>query len=666
MLRVACFLILLAVLQSAPAHSAVPFVSPADRPVARAEQPWPANSFVTLAYHDVADVVADQRYLAVRTANLIEQFAWLRENGYHPVSVEQILAARSGGAPLPPRAVLLTFDDGYASFYQRVFPLLKASGWSAVLAPVGVWIDTPAEKAVDFGGLETPREQFLTWDQIREMSASGLVEIGAHTDALHYGVLANPEGNKQPAAATYRYSEASATYESARDFKQRLEHDVQAITGKIRAVTGRVPRVWVWPYGAASGEALEIVRAHGYQMALTLEDGLGNTSDLLNTPRILIANDPDISHFANAVVSAREWRVLRAAHVDLDYVYDPDPAQQARNFDKVIQRIHDMRVNTVFLQAFADPLGDGLVRSVYFPNRHLPMRADLFNRAAWQLRTRAHAKVYAWMPVLAFDLAPQHERVQSMADGAGGRAPLRTGYPRLSPFSQEARTQVGEIYEDLARHAAFDGLLFHDDAVLSDYEDASAPAMAAYQAQGFPADLSQVRSDPALAAKWSDFKSRTLTGFTLDLANRVKAIRGPQIKTARNLFALPVLDPEATQWFSQDFDQFLAAYDWVVPMVMPLMEGVPEAQIGPWLDRIVDAVAARPEGLARTVFEVQAVDWRGESATPVPDARLAAWLRRLQIRGARNLAYYPDNFATDHPDVLNMRAAISDYWFPLP
>ncbi len=41
------------------------------------------------------------------------------------------------------------------------------------------------------------------------------------------------------------------------------------------------------------------------------------------------------------------------------------------------------------------------------------------------------------------------------------------------------------LYEDFAGHAAFDGRLFHDDALLSDYEDASAPAITAYQQAGF-------------------------------------------------------------------------------------------------------------------------------------------------------------------------------------
>ncbi len=48
----------------------------------------------------------------------------------------------------------------------------------------------------------------------------------------------------------------------------------------------------------------------------------------------------------------------------------------------------------------------------------------------------------------------------------------------------------------------------------------------------------------------------------------------PQVKTARNIFALPLLEPESEAWFAQNLDDFLAAYDWTVPMAMPLMESV--------------------------------------------------------------------------------------------
>ena len=56
-------------------------------------------------------------------------------------------------------------------------------------------------------------------------------------------------------------------------------------------------------------------------------------------------------------------------HVDLDYVYDPDPAQQTKNINTLIQRVYDMKISHVFLQAFSDPLGNGTINALYFPNR---------------------------------------------------------------------------------------------------------------------------------------------------------------------------------------------------------------------------------------------------------------------------------------------------------
>src|SRR3546814_7094173 len=70
---------------------------------------------------------------------------------------------------------------------------------------------------------------------------------------------------------------------------------------------------------------------------------------------------------------------------------------------------------------------------------------------------------------------------------------------------------------------------------------------------------------------WTRLKSRALVDFTAELTARVRKIRGPDVKTARNIFARPILEPESEAWFAQNLDDFLAAYDWTAPMAMPLM-----------------------------------------------------------------------------------------------
>lgn len=665
LLRTATGLLAMLLLSSC-ASNAPAFNPPELRPQSNAEQPWQENTYLVLAYHDVEDSKPDQRFISVRTDHLKQQFAWLRENDYQPVTVDQVINAGKGGPPLPPKAVMLTFDDGYRSFYTHVLPLLKAYQWPAVLAPVGVWVDTPPDQDVDFGGEPIPRERFLNWDEIKEIDESGLVEIGSHTNDLHYGILANPQGNKQPAAAAHRYDPTTGLYETEAAYKKRLNADIQQISTKIQRVTGKPPRVWVWPYGAASGTAEELVRKAGYELVMNLGAGIARVDQPDRIPRILISNDPILESFVSASIKMENDSMMRVVHVDLDYVYDADPEQMERNLGDMVQRIADLQISTVFLQAFADPEGDGLIKSVYFPNRHLPMRADLFNRAAWQLASRAKVDVYAWMPVLSFDLAPSISRVTRWDPNTGTVAIDPDQYRRLSPFDPQARQQIIEIYQDLARNAMFNGVLYHDDALLSDFEDAGHYALDAYRAAGLPDHIEQLRSDPDTLQRWTRFKSRYLIDFTKTLTQHVRDIRGPHIKTARNIFAEPILRPDSEAWFAQNLDDFLETYNWTAPMAMPLMENVSEKQAERWLDQLVDAVASRPGALHKTVFEIQGHDWSANNGEPrqVPSETMVLWLRRLQARGAHNFGYYPDDFVQNQPRLDVIRPALSNSWYP--
>ena len=659
-----CCLVFGLLLCGACAQQAAPFTPPSERPKAVNEKPWPKNHFLGIAYHDVEDRDPDQAVVAVRTERLIEQLAWLHNNGYQPVTVDQILAARSGGAELPPKAILLSFDDGYASFYTRVMPILRSYQWPALLAPVGAWIDTPADQPVDFAGTPRPRSDFLTWQQVREISQSGLVEIAAHTNDSHLGIPANPQGNTQPAASTRRFDAKTGTYESEAQFKARMTADVDAISEKIRAATGYKPRVWVWPYGSADGASLSVIDKHGYSMALTLDVGLDGVNDLLSSPRYLVNSDPDGHMYADSIVGVQRVDAMRVMHIDLDYVYDPDPVQQDLNIGKLVQRVADMGPNIVFLQAYADPKGDGLVHELYFPNRHLPMRANLFNRVAWQLKTRSRVDVYAWMPVLSFALDSKLPRVTRWDPKTGTVAPDQKQYRRLSPFDPNVRQLIGDLYEDLARTTPVNGVLFHDDAILSDFEDASPAALKAYAAAGLPDNIAALRADPAVMQRWTRFKSRYLIDFTKELAARVQTQRGPQVKTARNIFAEPMLNPSSESWYAQNLDDFLQAYDWTAPMAMPLMEGQEVATSNAWLEKLVATVKARPGAMERTVFELQGKDWRTPEAPDISGAQLVEWMNVLKRQGVSSFGYYPDNFLENSPDLKTVRPALSNQWSP--
>jgi biofilm PGA synthesis lipoprotein PgaB len=621
---------------------------------------WGANTYRVLCYHDVQeDVRVKPDPFAVDTAQLVAQFAWLRENGFHVIGVDDVIAAHEGKRALPDKAVLLTFDDGFRSTYTRVFPLLRLFNYRAVIALSGHWLDAPEGGTVEYDGKQVPRNAFVSWEQVAEMTASGLVEVASHSFDLHRGIPANPQGNLIPALVAYRFD--AGRYEDDRAHAGRVRADLVRNSALIEARTGRAPRVMMWPYGQDSGLAIAIARDLGMALAMNLDGGTNEAgADLARIRRDIVTNNPALNDFIAMVNKPARVLPQRVVHVDLDYVYDADARQQQANLDRLLDRIRALRVTTVYLQAFSDPDGNGQADALYFPNRHLPMRADLFSHVAWQLSTRALVKVYAWMPVMAFELPSDNPAAELSVQSSDPAAPASGGrYRRLTPFSAEVRETVGEIYEDLARHARFDGLLFHDDATLDDFEDASPAGRQAYEQWGLPVSLDAIRADPALMARWTRHKTAALIAFTGELTERVRRYQG-SIKTARNLYARTVMEPASEARFAQSLPDFLAAYDYAALMAMPRLEGA--SRPADWLDALVRKVAARPGALAKTVFELQSVDW--VTRLPVPAPELARQMQALQRLGAVNIGYYPDDFGADRPALAIIKPALSLQSFP--
>jgi biofilm PGA synthesis lipoprotein PgaB len=181
-----------------------------------------------------------------------------------------------------------------------------------------------------------------------------------------------------------------------------------------------------------------------------------------------------------------------------------------------------------------------------------------------------------------------------------------------------------------------------------------------------PASVSAIRANPELFAKWTDLKTGRLIDFTRVLADRARVYRAP-LATMRDLYARVVLEPPSRDWFAQDFDRFLGAYDYTAILAMPRLEGVAPGDAQRWLSGLVDAARRHPGALDKTVFELQAVDWTQPAdskqrfiSTPV----LVDEMRLLMRLGARNFGYYPDDFVIDAPAAAALHRGLSLQSYP--
>lgn len=623
------------------------------------------DELTILSYHEIADRAdAVTPAYAVTPTNFLRQMDWLRNHGYRFVGIDDLLAARAGRKPLPQKAVLVTFDDAYQSVYVHAWPVLKMFRIPAVVSVVGSWLEQ--KESIDLDGKPQPRKLMISWEALHEMAQSGLVEVGSHSWDLHRGILANPQGNLQPAATARRWLPDQKRHEDEASYRRRIEADLARSVAEIRKRTGKAPRMITWPYGRYNATTVAIAERLGFKAGLTLQDGAnGPDTPLMALRRLIVEGDFTLPVFAREIeereldVSDQD-RPQSIAHVDLDAIHDPDPAQQERNLSHLLDRLQWLNVNTVYLQAFADPDANGSADAVYFPCRRLPMRADLFNRVAWQIRTRTQVRrLYAWFPALAFELPaddPAAKEMVTALPAAPGETAGRVdmGYKRLSPFSPRARQAIREIYEDLARSATFEGLLFHDDLTLSDREDASPPALATYRSWGLPGTVEEIRRSDDLLGRWTIFKINALDDLAMDLADVVRREQ-PGLMVARNLYAQVALQPRAEVWYAQALDNSIARYDFTAIMAMPYMENAPDP--GAFYRDLVAEVKVRG-AMKKVVFELQAVDWRHDSK-PIPSDQIAETIRTLFDLGVQHVGYYPDVTMDNHPDPAVIRRALA-------
>lgn len=147
--------------------------APVRSPKGDAAKPAPDWCFYVLEYHNFTENVSQAADYTMTVSALRRDLDFLRDNGYTTVLPRELAAGQlDDGSPLPQKAVLLTFDDGYESNYTLAFPILREYGAKAAISLITSRIDERANG-------------FLTWDECREMAKSGLVEFASHTNDCH-------------------------------------------------------------------------------------------------------------------------------------------------------------------------------------------------------------------------------------------------------------------------------------------------------------------------------------------------------------------------------------------------------------------------------------------------------------------------------------------------
>ncbi len=226
-----------------------------------------------LMYHSVTRTPnPSTRALSVTPEAFAEQMAMLANRGFQPVTTAQLADSWRGGScstvrGLPPRPVLITFDDGYEGVHRHALPVLAELGFSASLFVSTGWL----RGAHHSGGA---LDRMLDWDQVRQLADAG-VEIGGHS---------------------HTHPELDQLDDDALRFE--LIHCKEIVADEL----GTVPVSFAYPYGYSSPRVRTAVREAGFAQALAVGNSLARrTQGPYALRRVTVRHSTSIQEFERLV-----------------------------------------------------------------------------------------------------------------------------------------------------------------------------------------------------------------------------------------------------------------------------------------------------------------------------------------------------------------------------
>lgn len=221
----------------------------------------PEQGVPVLMYHMIGDVKDNDAVLL--ESHFRQQMQFLKDNDYHPITLQQLYAYMVNKQPIPERPVVLTFDDGYPDTYTVVTPIMKEYGFACT-----VFIPT----------YDADQGTRLTWQQIKEMQAAG-IQIASHCH--HHDEM----------------GEMTA---------EQLRSEIATSQQRLKEELGIDNAFFCYPYGSEDEAAEKELRRAGIKLAFTMKSGWAKYGDNpYAVRRVWIGNAVDIDNFRQRLTTER-------------------------------------------------------------------------------------------------------------------------------------------------------------------------------------------------------------------------------------------------------------------------------------------------------------------------------------------------------------------------
>jgi len=210
-----------------------------------------------LLYHRFGPVVADS--MTVTTPVFESHLKYLRDNGYTVIPLRRLVDYYLGKGPAPlPRSVVIVADDGHRSVYSDMLPMIQK-----YRIPVTLFLYPSAISNASYA---------MTWDELREVKKTGLVEFGAHS-------YWHPNFEKEKKKLTPVEYDKFVRMQLGKG-KEKIEKELDIRIDML-----------AWPFGIYDDELIRKATEAGYIAAFTIERRHTRSSDAIMTlPRYLMTD----------------------------------------------------------------------------------------------------------------------------------------------------------------------------------------------------------------------------------------------------------------------------------------------------------------------------------------------------------------------------------------
>lgn len=218
-----------------------------------------------LMFHDVKTFEVEGGTWSISAENFRGTLEFLLENGYTPISFEELVNYVDGEAEIPDKPVCITLDDGYYSNYKNVLPII-----TELNVPVTIFMTCKTVRQE--GVMPSEDENILckmSAEELRIMESSPLVHIQSHTYGLH-GVNTSYSDSERDNALPLEG-------ESKKAFKEIFARDCEAAEKVLADAGAEDYTVLSYPSGKYHKWTEEVLRERGYRVSLTVDNCNANT-----------------------------------------------------------------------------------------------------------------------------------------------------------------------------------------------------------------------------------------------------------------------------------------------------------------------------------------------------------------------------------------------------